>query len=179
MQSPCATTALQTSVARVGNGGGEDGGRASDTPAMASISLQMREPPESERLTRIHGHDGPKRGSTSKQRSPLNLSPPAYAFAPSPRRWRRRWGIRPREQHLPAQRRRLTHSLPRRLLCTGVVHVPCGLRGHPRSSLPPPLAFPGPHPSSPSQKLSGTLAESAASTVVPRSPSPSQNDSSA
>ncbi|KAF7368158.1 hypothetical protein MVEN_00134800 [Mycena venus] len=50
------------------------------------------------------------------------------------------------------------------------------------SSLPPPLAFPGPHPSSPSYNSSGTLAESA-STVVPTSPkmqhSPSQSDSSA
>ncbi|KAJ6540998.1 hypothetical protein DFH09DRAFT_58859 [Mycena vulgaris] len=99
-----------------------------------------------------------------------------------------RWGIRLRERHLPARRRPLARSLLRRLLCAGVVHVPRGLRAHPRStpsssSLPPPLAFPGPHPSSPSHNSSGTLAESATSTVVPTSPktqhSPSQNDSSA
>ncbi|KAJ6566006.1 hypothetical protein B0H19DRAFT_1257302 [Mycena capillaripes] len=56
-----------------------------------------------------------------------------------------------------------------------LVHAP---RGH-----TPPLAFSGLHPSSPSYNPSGTLAESAASTVIPTLPkmqhSPSQSDSSA
>jgi hypothetical protein len=194
-QRPCATTALQTSVVRVGNGsavGSETEVGRMIPAAAAAARLDGIHQPSNARATRkrkTHPHPWTRRSET---RQHLQVTFCIKSVSLRPRLCLRTLST-PLETQMGHTTKRTTPPrptpAPAQLYSTPPSMRRCGAhtaRAWSPSTMytllvlaPTSARVSRPHPSSSSQKRSGTLAESAASTVVPTSPSPSQNDSSA